>query len=76
MDIEGQFQVEHLFLTERRCRVCGITKDLIDGFYLTRKDRGPVASSYAYECKECTKKRIVISRMTTAVYDKWEYPDW
>ena len=47
-----------------------------DGFYRTRKDRGAVSSSYSYECKECTIKRIIVSRMTTRIFDKWEYPDW
>jgi predicted nucleic acid-binding Zn ribbon protein len=76
MDIDDQFELEHLFLTERKCRVCGKIKDLIDGFYLTRKNKGALPSSYSYECKECTIKRVVTSRMTTKVFDKWEYPDW
>ena len=38
------------------------TKNLIDGFYLTRKDRGTLASSYSYECKVCTVRRIVENR--------------
>ena len=37
MDLENQFELEHLFLTERTCRTCKITKNLIDGFYRTRK---------------------------------------
>ena len=37
-------------------------KILIEGFYRTRKDRGAVASSYSYECKECTIKRIIDNR--------------
>ena len=77
MDIEEQFEREYLFLTERTCRVCKETKDLIDGFYLTRKGRGGVASAYSYECKLCTIKRITESRKTTQkVISKWEYPDW
>ena len=76
MDIDDQFELEHLFLTERKCRVCGQVKDLLDGFYLTRKGRGDISSSYSYECKECTIKRVVASRMTSRVLDKWEYPDW
>jgi len=76
MDIDGQIRLGHLLLNDRKCRVCGEVKNLIDGFYRTRKDRGPVPSSYSYECKECTIKRIVSSRMTTRVLDKWEYPDW
>jgi len=76
MDIDDQFELEHLFLTERKCRTCGEIKDLLDGFYLTRKDRGTIPSAYSYECKRCTIKRITVSRMTNRVFDKWEYPDW
>jgi hypothetical protein len=76
MDLDDQFDLDHLFLSERTCRVCGKTKDLIDGFYLTRKDRRHIPSAYSYECKECTIKRIVVSRVTSRVLNKWEYPDW
>ena len=69
MDIDDQFELEHLFLTERKCRVCGQTKDLIDGFYLTRKDRGTIPSAYSYECKVCTISRITVSRMTNKIFD-------
>ena len=37
MDLDDQFDLEHLFLKERICRVCGEEKNLIDGFYLTRR---------------------------------------
>mgnify|MGYP000473877475 FL=1 len=70
MDLDDQLKLGHLLLYERKCRKCGVIKNLIDGFYRTRKDRGPVASSYSYECKECTKKRVKTSS------DFWEYPDW
>ena len=76
MEIDKQIKLGHLLLVDRKCRVCGEMKNLIDEFYRTRKDRGPVASSYSYECKECAIKRIVVSRMTSRVLDKWEYPDW
>lgn len=76
MDIDDQFELEHLFLTERKCRVCGEVKDLIDGFYLTRKGRSDIASAYSYECKRCTIKRITVSRMTNKLFERWEYPDW
>ena len=33
MDFDEQLEVDHFVLTERKCRVCGKTKDLIDGFY-------------------------------------------
>jgi len=76
MELDGQIRLGHLLLSDRKCRICGETKNLIESFYRTRKDRGPVASSYSYECKECTIKRVVLTRMQIAVFDKWEYPDW
>ena len=63
MEIDSQIRFGHLLLNDRKCRVCGEIKNLIDEFYRTRKDRGPVESSYSYECKECTIKRVVASRM-------------
>ena len=74
MDFDDQLKLGHLLLYERVCRICGERKNLIDGFYRTRKDRGPVASSYSYECKECTKKRI--SNAAKNECGKWQYPDW
>ena len=62
MEFDKQIKLGHLLLTDRKCRVCGETKNLVDGFYRTRKDRGPVASSFSYECKECTIKRITKSK--------------
>ena len=53
MEIDNQIKLGHLLLSDRECRVCGETKNLIDGFYLTRKDRGTLASAYSYECKVC-----------------------
>jgi len=76
MELDKQINLGHLLLSDRKCRVCGEMKNLIDGFYRTRKDRGAVASSYSYECKECTIKRVVLSRIQSTVFDKWEYPDW
>ncbi len=76
MDIDNQFELEHLFLTERKCRVCGEIKDLIDGFYLTRKGRGDIASAYSYECKICTIQRIKTTRGKKKYSEKWIYPDW
>ena len=76
MDLDGQIKLGHLLLNDRKCRVCGEVKNLIDGFYRTRKDRGQVPSSYSYECKDCTIKRIIVSRMSVKIPDRWEYPDW
>ena len=75
MDIGEQFGLEHLLFKERKCRTCGETKDLIDGFYLIRKNRGAYPSSYSYECKDCTKERVKRSKKKK-VSSKWEYPDW
>ena len=76
MELDNQIRLGHLLLNERKCRTCGEYKNLIDGFYRTHKERGAVASSYSYECKECTIKRVVVGRMSSKILDKWEYPDW
>ena len=76
MEIDDQWSLEHLLFQERKCRVCGKIKNLIDDYYLTRKGRKTLPSSYSYECKECTVKRVVANRMTSKIFDKWEYPDW
>lgn len=77
MDLEKQFELDYVFLTERKCRVCNEIKDLMDGFYLTRKGRGNMPSAYSYECKSCTIKRITDSRkIKPKSISIWEYPDW
>lgn len=76
MDIDKQIGLSHLLLSDRKCRACGEVKNLIESFYRTRKDRGPVASSYSYECKECTVRRIVRDRKRKFLYFDNEYPDW
>ena len=76
MELDKQIKLGHLLLSDRKCRVCGDMKNLIDGFYRTRKDRGPVASSFSYECKECTAKRILYTRKNKLPTINWEYPDW
>jgi hypothetical protein len=76
MDIDGQIRLGHLLLNDRKCRECGQIKNLIDGFYRTRKNRGPVPSSYSYECKECTIKRIINERKKKDPQVDWSYPDW
>ena len=62
-----------LFLHERKCRVCGKTYNLTEGFYLTRKNRGEVPSSYSYECKSCTIHRVKTKRKSNKLDI---YPDW
>ena len=74
MDLDGQIKLGHLLLQDRTCRRCGLSKNLIDGFYRTRKDRGAVISSYSYECKDCTIKRILTNKKPSV--KEWEYPDW
>jgi hypothetical protein len=61
MNIEDQFSLDHLIFTERKCRSCGATKDLLTDFYRTRRNRNTV-SAYSYECKDCTKTRVSRSR--------------
>lgn len=76
MDIESQVSLEHLLFKERKCRSCGEIKDLILDYYLIRKSKKHLASSYSYECKDCTIKRIIVSRIASNIFDRWEYPDW
>ena len=73
MDLDDQVELEHLLFTERKCRVCGVVKTLMDDFYVTRKNRSTL-SSYSYECKDCTKIRVKKSKKK--ISNKWEYPDW
>lgn len=75
MNIGEGFSLAHLLLHERICRSCGVEKNLVDNFYRTRKDRGPVSSSYSYECKDCTKKRIIENRSKKDSGPDI-YPDW
>jgi len=76
MEIDKQIKLGHLLLNDRKCRICGEVKNLLDDFYRTRKDRGPVASSYSYECKDCTKLRILKKRIKDSQTSDWIYPDW
>ena len=76
MELDKQIKLGHLFLSNRVSRICGEEKNLIESFYRTRKDRGPVASSYSYECKICTIQRIVKNRQRENPFTEWNYPDW
>ena len=73
MDFDEQMELDHFVLTVRKCRVCGKIKDLIDGFYLIRKNKS-IQSSYSYECKTCTISRVKKSKKQ--MKNIWEYPDW
>jgi len=75
MDFDDQLGLEHLLLQERKCRSCGKVKDLVEDFYLTRKNRRN-QSSYSYECKVCTVKRIINNRKPRKNHIDWQYPDW
>ena len=75
MDVDDQFELEHLYLSERKCKSCGQIKDLIDGFYRIRKNKYQ-PSSYAYECKSCSVKRVVSNRKNNPKLFDWKYPDW
>ena len=57
MDIDFEIETQHLFLIDRVCVVCGKQKNLIADFYKCRPDATKI-SSYAYECKECTRDRV------------------
>ena len=74
MEIDEQFSNAHLLLETRVCRVCQKEKNLVDEYYLSRKDP-TLPSSYSYECKVCTTRRIVSTRKKKETVD-WTYPDW
>lgn len=74
MNLDEQFELEHLLFKERKCRSCGQVKELLVDYYLIRKNRGKYPSSYSYECKKCTKNRVINSRKNDS--KRWEYPDW
>jgi hypothetical protein len=75
MDLDEQLQLAHLLLEERICRVCKEQKNLLDHYYRSRPDP-TLTSSYSYECKECTIKRIIKRRKGDTIFINWEYPDW
>ena len=74
MDLDEQLKLGHLLLEERTCRVCGERKNLLQSYYRVHKNV-QLISSYSYECKECTIKRIVKSRKQSAPVSE-VYPDW
>lgn len=76
MDLDDQFSLGHLLFFDRQCRSCKRVKNLLDDFYLSRKDRKPLSSAYSYECKECTMNRIKKTRKNKSSDSRWEYPDW
>jgi hypothetical protein len=77
MSFEEEIELYNLLFKERVCRSCRIKKDLLNDFYLTRKNRKGFPSAYSYECKECTIERIINSRKkySQKFIDNY-YPDW
>ena len=75
MDLDEQIKLGHLLLQERVCRICGERKNLLHSYYRVRKIE-KLASSYSYECKECTIKRITDRRKKSLHISDWTYPDW
>jgi len=76
MDIGDQFSLEHLLFKERTCRSCNKVKNLIEDFYMTRRQKRGLPSAYSYECKDCTIKRILKARKKKDPFSDWTYPDW
>ena len=74
MDLDEQLKLAHLLLEERTCRVCGERKNLLQSYYRVHKNV-KLISSYSYECKECTIKRIVKTRKQTPPIVEG-YRDW
>ena len=75
MELDEQFGLEHLLFRERTCRVCGRDKDLMNDFYLIRKNKRGNPSGYSYECKLCTVERVVRNRKKKHIIEE-SYPDW
>ena len=75
-DFDDQIELEHILFFDRKCRVCGKVKNLMNDFYLTRKNKGAFPSAYSYECKTCTILRIKNHRKIKKDSTEWQYPDW
>mgnify|MGYP001402252914 FL=1 len=75
MEFDTQIELEHLLFSERKCRVCGKVKNLVEDYYLTRKHKGTLPSAYSYECKTCTVQRIIKRRKINYTIGNF-YPDW
>ena len=77
MSFEEELELDNLLFKERKCRVCKIKKDILNDFYLTRKNKKGFPSAYSYECKECTVDRIINSRKKQSQKSiDCQYPDW
>jgi len=80
---EFGFGLEQVIFKDRVCRVCNKKKNLLEDFYLTRKDRKGFPSAYSYECKICTVQRITSKRKSKKKNRPRplppylaDYPDW
>ena len=49
MSFNEDLELDNLIFKERKCRTCNTKKDLMNDFYLTRKNRRGFPSSYSYE---------------------------
>ena len=76
MDIGDQFSLEHLLFKERTCRSWHKKKNLIEDYYMTRRQKRGLPSAYSYECKDCTIQRILKARKKKDPFSDWKYPDW
>ena len=83
MDIGDQFSLEHLLFKERTCSSCNKVKNLIEDYYMTRRQKRGLPSAYSYECKDCTVKRIISKRKSKKKNRPRplppylaDYPDW
>lgn len=74
MEFDEELELGHLLFNERKCRTCHTKKDLLTDFYLIRKNKKGFPSAYSYECKDCTKTRIMNNRKSDS--HNWQYPDW
>ena len=70
------FELEHLLWKERKCRVCGVTKNLLEDFYMIRKHKKSLPSAYSYECKSCAIWRVTRNRRKKRIVRESDYPDW
>ena len=68
---------------DRKCRTCNQVKNLLEDFYMSRKQKRGLPSAYSYECKDCTIKRIVAKRKKKKKNRPRplppylaDYPDW
>ena len=74
MDLDEQLKLAHLLLEERTCREGSERKNHVQTNYRVHKNV-KLISSYSYECKECTIKRIVKTRKQSPPIVEG-YPDW